>query len=78
MHEDSTPDQPQIMRYTKNTQAKQRKERKYRNIRQSVKHENANIGQAEPIFAQHNVTAYIFNVCRSTLQGSDNAFQPLF
>lgn len=47
MHEDSTPDEPQIMRYTKNTQAKQRKERKYRDILQSVKQENAIIGQAE-------------------------------
>jgi hypothetical protein len=54
MHEDSTPDQPQIMRYTKNTQAKQRKERKYRNIRQSVKQENANIGQTEAKLSQYS------------------------
>jgi hypothetical protein len=47
MHEDSTLDQPHIMRYTKNTQAKQRQESKYRNIRQSIKQKNANIGQAE-------------------------------
>ncbi|KAM3578690.1 hypothetical protein VKS41_008890 [Umbelopsis sp. WA50703] len=52
MHEDSTPDEPQIMRYTKNTQAKQRKERKYRDILQSVKQENGNIGQAEAKLSQ--------------------------
>ena len=47
MHEASTPDQPQIMRYTKNTEAKQLKERKYRNIRQSVKDEHDEVASAE-------------------------------
>jgi hypothetical protein len=47
MHEASTPDVPQIMRYTKNTQAKLRKERKYRGIRQSVKDDNRAIAEAE-------------------------------
>jgi hypothetical protein len=47
MHEDSTPEQKQILRYTKNTQAKQRKQRKYRSIQQSVKDQDRNIALAE-------------------------------
>ena len=64
MHEHSTAEQPLIFRYTKNTQAKQRKERKYRDLHNSIKQQTPIIFKAEAKlgqFARSTTSPYKFS-----------------
>jgi hypothetical protein len=67
MHENSTAEVPLVMRYTKNTQAKQRKERKYSKTLETKKEQVLNIKVLEqelghvsrPTTVPHVFTRYL-------------------